>query len=46
MLGENEVAVHEIDYYYLKRRDAQLKRLEAAADGWPLSLCVGSHLIS
>ena len=39
MLGENEVAVHEIDYYYLKRRDAQLKKLEVKADGWPLSLC-------
>lgn len=39
MLGENEVAVHEIDYYYLKRRDAQLKKLEVAAGGWPLSLC-------
>jgi len=39
MLGENEVAVHEIDYYYLKRRDAQLKKLERLASGWPLNLC-------
>jgi hypothetical protein len=38
MLGENEVAIPEIDYYYLKARDAQLKKLEVAAGGWPLSL--------
>jgi hypothetical protein len=39
MLGENEVAIPEIDYYYFKRRDAQLKKLERSASGWPLSLC-------
>ncbi len=39
VLGENEVAIPEIDYYYFKRRDAQLKKLEVAACGWPLSLC-------
>jgi replicative DNA helicase len=37
-LAENEVAIPEIDYYYLKRRDAQLKKLEVAACGWTLSL--------
>ena len=27
------------EYHYFKRRDAQLKKLEVAAAGWPLSLC-------
>ena len=38
MLEENEVAIPEIDYFFLKRRDAQLKKLEVASGGWPLSL--------
>jgi hypothetical protein len=27
------------NYHYLKRRDAQLKKLEVASNNWPLTLC-------